>query len=117
MKYPFISGINANIQNPLRSSFEAHNYYMDLKASRAKTDYSTVCVFFARRPCKKCSHVSNSTFDYIDGTNPIAGKGIQLRSSTPIMTPDDIKSPKLVNVERKLNVFMLLSITDTTSPL
>ena len=76
-----------------------------------------VCIFFARRPCKKCSRVSNSTFDYIDGTNPIAGKGIQLRSPSPIMTPDDIKSPKLVNVERKLNVFMLLSITDTTSPL
>ena len=42
VKYPFISEINANKQNPLKSSFEVLNYYMDLKASRAKTDYSTV---------------------------------------------------------------------------
>ena len=42
VKYPFISAINANKQNPLKSSFEALNYYMGLKASRAKTDYSTV---------------------------------------------------------------------------
>ena len=42
VKYPFISEINANKQNPLKSSFEALNYYMDLKASCAKTDYSTV---------------------------------------------------------------------------
>ena len=42
VKYPFISDINANIQNPLKSPFEVVNYYMGLKASRAKTDYSTV---------------------------------------------------------------------------
>ena len=42
MKYPFISEINANKQNPLKSSFEALNYYMGLKASHAKADYSTV---------------------------------------------------------------------------
>ena len=42
VKYPFISEINANNQNPLKSPFEALNYYMGLKASRAKTDYSTV---------------------------------------------------------------------------
>ena len=42
VKYPFISEINANKQNPLKSSFEALNYYMGLKASRAKTDSSTV---------------------------------------------------------------------------
>ena len=41
-KYPFISEINANIQNPLKLPFEALNYCMGLKASRAKTDYSTV---------------------------------------------------------------------------
>ena len=41
VKYPFISEINANKQNPLKSSFEALNYYMGLKASRAKADYST----------------------------------------------------------------------------
>ena len=41
VKYPFISEINANKQNLLESSFEALNYYMALKASRAKTDYST----------------------------------------------------------------------------
>ena len=41
VKYPFISEINANKQNPLKSSFEALNYYMSLKAPRAKTDYST----------------------------------------------------------------------------
>lgn len=32
----------------------------------------------------------NSTFGYFDGINPIAGKGIQLRSPTPIMAPDGI---------------------------
>ena len=42
VKYPFISEINASKQNPLKSSFGALNYYMGLKASRAKTDYSTV---------------------------------------------------------------------------
>ena len=41
MEYPFISKINANIQNPLKSPFEALNYYMGLKASYAKTDFST----------------------------------------------------------------------------
>ena len=41
VKYPFISEINANKQNPLKSSFEALNYYMSLKASRAETDYYT----------------------------------------------------------------------------
>ena len=38
VKNPFISEINANIQNPLKSSFGA----MGLKASPAKTDPSTV---------------------------------------------------------------------------
>ena len=42
VKYLFISEINANIQNPLKLPFEALNYYMGLKASRAKTDPSTV---------------------------------------------------------------------------
>ena len=42
VKYPFISEINANIQNTLKSLFEALNYYMGLKTSRAKTDSSTV---------------------------------------------------------------------------
>ena len=42
VKYPFISEINANKQNPLNSSFEALNYYLGLKASRAKTDNSPV---------------------------------------------------------------------------
>ena len=37
---PFISEINANKQNVLKSSFEALNHYMGLKASRAKTDHS-----------------------------------------------------------------------------
>ena len=32
----------------------------------------------------------NSTFGYFDGTNPVTGKGIQLRSPTPIMAPDGI---------------------------
>ena len=41
VKYPFISEINANIQNPLKSPFEAINFYMGLKASGAKTDSST----------------------------------------------------------------------------
>ena len=40
VKYPLISEINANKQNPLKSSFEALNYYMSLKAPRAKTDNS-----------------------------------------------------------------------------
>ena len=42
VKYLFISEINANIQNPLKLPFEALNYYMGLKASHAKADYSTV---------------------------------------------------------------------------
>ena len=42
VKYPFISEINANKQNLFESSFEALNYYIGLKALRAKTDYSTV---------------------------------------------------------------------------
>lgn len=29
----------------------------------------------------------NSTFGYFNGTNPATGKGIQLQSPTPIMTP------------------------------
>ena len=41
VKYPFISEINANIQNPLKSPFEALNHYMGLKALHAKTDFST----------------------------------------------------------------------------
>ena len=40
VKYPFISEINATIQNPLKSPFEALNYYMGLKPSHAKTDFS-----------------------------------------------------------------------------
>jgi len=32
----------------------------------------------------------NSTFSCFNGTNPITGKGIQLRSPTPIMAPDGI---------------------------
>ena len=39
VKYPFISKKNA--KNPLKSSFEALNHYTDLRASRAKTNYST----------------------------------------------------------------------------
>ena len=42
VKYHFISEINANNQNPLKSPFYGLNYYMGLKTSRAKTDYSTV---------------------------------------------------------------------------
>ena len=42
VKYLFISEINANNQNPLKSPFYGLNYYMGLKTSRAKTDYSTV---------------------------------------------------------------------------
>ena len=42
VKYLFISEINANIRNPLKSLFEALNYYTGLKASCAKTDSSTV---------------------------------------------------------------------------
>ena len=42
VKYPFIAEINANNQNPLKSSFEALNHYMGLKALRAKTDNSPV---------------------------------------------------------------------------
>ena len=30
---------------------------------------------------------NKSTFDYFDGTNPISGQGIPLRSPTPIMAP------------------------------
>ena len=41
MKYPFISEINANNQSPLKSSIEALNYYMGLKAASTKTDYFT----------------------------------------------------------------------------
>ena len=41
VKFPFISEINANKQNLLKSSFEALNYSIGLKASRAKSDYST----------------------------------------------------------------------------
>ena len=41
VKYPFISEINANFQNPLKSPFEALNYYMGLKGSHAKTNFST----------------------------------------------------------------------------
>jgi len=33
------------------------------------------------------SCAENSTFSYFDGTNPIAGKGIQLGSPTLIMAP------------------------------
>ena len=29
----------------------------------------------------------NNTFGYFDGANPITGKNIQLRSSSPIMAP------------------------------
>ena len=42
MKYPFLSEINANNQNPLKLLFEALNYYMSFKAWRAKTDHRTV---------------------------------------------------------------------------
>ena len=40
MKYPFISKKNPNNENPLKSSFEALNYYTALRASRAKTNHS-----------------------------------------------------------------------------
>ena len=41
VKYPFISKKNANNENPLKSSFEALNYYTGLRASRARTNNFT----------------------------------------------------------------------------
>jgi len=37
-KYPFISKKNANNEIPLKSTFEAVNYYISLRPSRAKTN-------------------------------------------------------------------------------
>jgi len=37
-KYPFISKKNANNEIPLKSPFEAVNYYIILRPSRAKTN-------------------------------------------------------------------------------
>ena len=42
VKYPFISEINCKYPNSLKSPFETFNFYMGLKASRAKTVSSTV---------------------------------------------------------------------------
>ena len=42
MKYPFVWEINPNNQNPLKSSFEALNYDLVFKPSRARSDYVTV---------------------------------------------------------------------------
>jgi len=41
-KYPFISKKNANNELPLKSPFEAVNYDINLKRSRAKTNPSVV---------------------------------------------------------------------------
>jgi len=41
-KYPFISKENANNELPLKSLFEAVNYDIDLRRSRAKTNPSVV---------------------------------------------------------------------------
>jgi len=41
-KYPFISEKNANNEIPLKSPFEAVNYYISLRPSRAKTNHSVV---------------------------------------------------------------------------
>ena len=46
VKYPFISTKNANNENPLKSSFEALNYYTGLRASHAKANHSTAQIFF-----------------------------------------------------------------------
>ena len=66
----------------------------------SKLDYFRrhfVCFSFARRPRKKMRprvtrdgtiSPKKSTFGYFDGTNPITGKGIQLRS--PIMAPGSV---------------------------
>ena len=40
VKYPFISEINANIQNPLKSPFEALNYYMGSGKARMQKQIS-----------------------------------------------------------------------------
>ena len=41
-KYPFISKKNANNELPLKSPFEAVNYDINLRGSRAKTNPSVV---------------------------------------------------------------------------
>lgn len=41
-KYPFISKKNANNELPLKSPFEAVNYDINLRRSRAKTNPSVV---------------------------------------------------------------------------
>jgi len=41
-KYPFISEKKANNEVPLKSPFEAVNYYISLRPSRAKTNPSVV---------------------------------------------------------------------------
>ena len=42
MKYSSISDENGNDQNPLKFSFEALNYYMDLWESRSKRNLYTL---------------------------------------------------------------------------
>ena len=42
VKYPFILKKNANNETPSKSSFEALKYHTGLRASRAKTNHSTV---------------------------------------------------------------------------
>ena len=68
-----------------------------------------VCLSFAQYPRKKmrvrftrdgtiCA--KNSTFGYFDGTNPLTGKGIQLRSPTPIMAPGNIHCTAQIALKR-----------------
>ena len=60
-----------------------------------------VCLSFGRGPCSKMyarvtrDGAKNSTFGYFNGTNPATGKGIQLRSPTPIMAPVRPSEPLL----------------------
>ena len=41
---------------------------------------------------------NKSTFDYFDGTNPISGQGIPLRSPTPIMAPGPMMNITIAKV-------------------
>ena len=59
----------------------------------APSQKMSACVTRDRTICTK-----NSTFRYFNGTNPITEEGIQLRSPTPIMTPEATEKEILVKI-------------------
>ena len=58
----------------------------------------------------------SSAFGYFDGTNPIIGKGIHLRSPTPIMAPDGIWKGKEFTLGAGPPAYKTLLSTPSPSP-